>query len=162
MIGALAALAMLGGLFHPNDKLRHDVRAQHYRVDGWRLELWDDRFTGQTTCRIERSNVVYSQGIVTFRFGHNVDTANALFRLDDGSVHTAGSVAVEAAGMGAKLSGPNLTNPSNGEVHIPADDLGDTLKVSIKPNNRMGHRVFDLTGLSHALEAAKARRCDVV
>lgn len=105
--------------------------------------------------------MTYDRGVLTFHFGHDVDTANALFRADNGPTQSAGQVAVEAAGLGARFNGPNMTNPSNGEVHIPARELGEAIKVSIQPNHRASHRTFDMTGLSRAIEVAKVRGCDI-
>jgi hypothetical protein len=163
MLAAAAALALLSELFHHGGSpaRRPDLKVQHYRVAGWRLEVRQDRFIGTATCTIQRSGVTYGHGLLTFRFGQRVDTANALFRVDDGPLRSAGSVAVKAAGLGARFDGPNLANPSNGEVHIPSDDLGPALSVSIKPNSRMTHQTFNLTGLSSAIEAAKAKGCDI-
>jgi hypothetical protein len=163
MVGAVAALALLSGLFHPGGSpaSRPDLQVQHYRVTGWRLEVRRDRFTDVAACTIQRSDITYDRGLLTFRFGHRIDTANALFRVDDGPVRTAGSVAVKAAGMGARFNGPNLANPSDGEVHIPADDVAQAARISIKPNSKMTHRTFDLTGLSNAIETAKAKGCDI-
>jgi hypothetical protein len=155
-------MALLGALLpFGGHGERGDVQVHHYRVAGWRLEVRDNRFTGVVNCTVEKPDIVYSHGVFDFQFGPTVDTANALFRVDYGVVHTAGSVAVEAAGMGARFDGPNLANPSDGEVRIPAIALGDAHTVLIKPNGKMNHRLFDLTGLSTAIQAAKARKCDV-
>jgi hypothetical protein len=163
MKGAVASLALLGMLFHPggSSAAQNDHQIQHYRVDGWRLDIHRDRFTGSEVCTLRRPNITYGHGVLTFRFGHDIDTANALFRIDNGPVQSAGRVAVEAAGLGARFNGPNMTNPSNGEVHIPAADLNGGLRVSIEPNKRSSHRTFDVTGLSHAIETAKSRACDI-
>jgi hypothetical protein len=98
--------------------------------------------------------------VVTFALGHQIDTANAIYRLDDGPVHLVGDVAVEAAGMGAQFDTQNLANPSNGEVRIPARDLGDASRIYIRANTKMTHSTFDLAGLAPALDAARSRSCD--
>lgn len=157
MIGAVAALALMSGLFQSPGR---DVQVRRYQTAGWRLTVRQNHFTGLTACTIERRNVVFAEGVVTFHFGHRVDTANAEFRIGDAPPRVVGSVAVEAAGLGARFNGPNLGNPSNGEVHIPADLVDQAQLVSIKPNRKMNHRTFNLTGLSTAVEMAKAQRCD--
>ena len=150
------------GLFNNGEPTeRHDLQVQHARVAGWRLEVRHDRFTNQTSCVIQKDHITYDHGVVTFALGSRVDTANATYRLDSGPVSPAGNVAVEAAGLGARFDSQNLANPSNGDVHIPARDLGAASAISIRANTRMTHRVFDLTGLSHAFDAARARNCDV-
>jgi hypothetical protein len=159
MAGAVAALALLG-LIHHGDGERRDAQVQHARIDGWRLEVRQDRFTGKALCTLERDHVAYDHGVVTFAFGRQVDTASATYRLDGGPVRRAGDVAVEAAGMGVRFDTQNLANPSNGEVHIPARELGEAHKIYIRANTRMTHRIFDLTGLPAALDAARSRNCD--
>jgi hypothetical protein len=161
MVGLMAALALTGGLFHfggrPDGR---DVRVHHYRQAGWHFTVRQDRFRGKTTCRIYKHDITYAEGVVTFQFARGVNTANARFRLDNGPPREAGSVAVEAAGLGVRFNGPNLRNPSDGEVHIPADVIGGATQVAIQPNSATNHRTFNLTGLSHALLVAKAQNCD--
>jgi hypothetical protein len=161
MVATAVVLALWGGLFHSGAP-HHGPGDQYIsrsRVDHWRLEVRDDRFTGVKTCVLRRSRMTYVHGVVTFRLGDKVDTANALFRLDNGVVHTAGSVAVRAAGLGARFSSPNLNNPSGGEVHIPADDLRGVRMISIQANPRTWHQNFDLRGFDDALAAAGAKGC---
>jgi hypothetical protein len=161
MVGLVAALALTTGLFHFGGPTGgHDVRVRFYHGGGWRFTIRQDRFRGQTTCAIYKHDIRYAEGVITFRFGQRVDTANARFRLDNGPPREAGSVAVEAAGLGAQFNGPSLSNPSNGEVHIPADVVAQATTVAIQPNNRTNHRTFNLTGLPRALEIAKAQHCD--
>lgn len=160
MAGAVVALALLG-LLHHDAADRRDAQAHHSHVSGWRLDLSRDRFTGHTLCTLRKDHMVYERGVVTFALGRSVDTANATYRLDGGVVHRAGDVAVEAAGLGARFDTANLDNPSNGEVRIPARDLGDAGRIYIRANTRLTHRVFDLTGLIPAIEEAKEQQCDV-
>jgi hypothetical protein len=161
MVGLVAALALTGGLFHHGGRPDgRDVHVHFYRQAGWHFTVRQDHFRGKTTCRIYKHDVTFAEGVVTFQFGHGVDTANARFRLDDGPPREAGSVAVEAAGLGARFNGPNLRNPSDGQVHIPADVIGGATKVAIQPNSKTNHRTFNLAGLSRALEVAKAQNCD--
>ena len=161
MVGLVAALALTTGLFHFGGPAGgHDVRKHVYHSDGWRFTVRQDRFRGQTTCAIYKHDIRYADGVITFRFGRGVDTANALFRLDNGPPREAGSVAVEAAGLGARFNGPSLRNPSDGEVHIPADIVGQATTVGLQPNSKSNHRTFNLSGLPRALEMAKAQHCD--
>lgn len=161
MVGLVAALALTSGLFHAVHRTDgRDVHVHYYRQAGWHFTVRQDRFQGKTTCRIYKHDVTFAEGVVTFQFGHGVDTANARFRLDDGPPRDVGSVAVEAAGLGASFNGPNMRNPSNGEVHIPAAVIGAATRVAIQPNAATNHRTFSLAGLSRALEVAKAQSCN--
>ena len=163
MVSAVAAMALLSGLPNIGDLLHSnpDQRVEQSRVSGWRLVVTQDRFSNRTTCRLDRSAVVYQHGVVSFQFGGGVNTAEAQFRVDGGDLRSAASVAVQAAGLGARLAGDSLRNPSGGLVNIPASEIAGARLVSIRPDPRSGHRDFSLSGLSEALQAAKGKNCDV-
>ena len=164
MVSAVAAMALLSGLPNLGALLspNHDQTVERSRVMGWSLEVVQDRFANTTTCRLQKSAMQYRHGVVTFQFGGGVNTAGAQFRVDGGEAKTAVSVAGEAAGLGARLSGDNLRNPSDGAVHIPASMLAGARTVAIRPDSLSNHRDFSLAGLSEALQAAKEKNCDVV
>jgi hypothetical protein len=159
-----AAMAFLGGLLNFGSLFggHPDQTVEHARVMGWNLEVNQDSFAGTTACSIRKSAMTYRHGVVTFQFGRHVNTALAQFRVDDGPARDASSVSIAAAGLGARLTGRNLDNPSDGAVNIPAAELSGARQVSIRTDNRAGHRVFDLSGLSEALDAAKTKHSDVV
>jgi hypothetical protein len=127
----------------------------------WRLIVYKDRFTSAEHCEIVSRKLVYRAGVVTFRFGRSVDTANAIFRTDSDAARSVGDVAVEAAGKGAKFLTSNAINPSNGEVHIPAAQLDGHRTVAIRPNLKASVRTFSLEGLAPSLAAAAAHGCPV-
>jgi hypothetical protein len=159
-----AAMALLGGLLSLGSLFggNPDRKVEHARVMGWNLEISQDNFAGTTACSIRKSAMTYRHGVVTFQFGRHVNTGLAQFRVDDGPARDAGSVSIAAAALGARLSGRNLDNPSDGMVNIPAAELSGARQVSIRTDDRAGHKVFDLSGLSEALDAAKTKHCDVV
>ena len=160
MIAAATALALWSGLLHP---WAHDAHVEHSKpAPGWTLEARHDAFTGSTTCVVKARDMVYRHGVLTFRFDSSVDTANALYRVNQGAVQPAGLVATEAAGLGAQFKSQNMKNPSNGRVHIPMAHLQEAQTVTIRPNSHRRARTFNLTGLGHVLSAATAKGCDVV
>ncbi len=138
-----------------------DVLRSNQVVSGWRIEVYQDKFSGHTTCRIRNHNVSFDRGVVTFRFPSSVDTANALFRIDGGPAQPVGSVAVEVAGLGARLHGDNSTNPSSGLVPLPARLLSTANTVSIQANPTRQHRDFTVHGLSGALDVARQKGCEL-
>jgi len=163
MIGAMVVLAFASEVLHAGRPatLAHDGRPRHYHIAGWRLDVRPDSFKEIATCKLERAQVTYSRAVLTFRFGSKVNTADAYYRVGDGPPLSVGSVAVEAAGLGARLDSSNLTNPSNGEVHIPVDALVEGRRVSIEPNGKTRPRSFDIAGLSAAVDRARAEHCDI-
>ena len=160
------ALSLLAAFPNPLKALhlphvaRHDVVVEDSRTAGWRITARQDRFASATpTCTLRRGSMSVQRGVVVFSFPRSTDTANAQFRLDDGALQTAGSVAVEVAGAGVQLVTPDLKNPSSGRVAIPLRVVEAAHKVSIRPNTRSSHRDFILDGLPTALEAAKTLGC---
>jgi hypothetical protein len=106
--------------------------------------------------------MVYRHGVLTFSFAPSVDTANALYRVDQGAVQPAGLVATEAAGLGAAFKSQNMKNPSNGRVHIPTAYLQTAQTVTIRPNSQRRAKTFRLTGFGSVLSAARTKGCDAV
>ncbi len=157
MVGSVLALSLLGAVFQSQG----DTHIERYTASDWRVEVKQDRFTGHKHCTATTHGMVYDRGVVTFHFSSGTDTANALFKIDDGVLRTAGSVAVEAAGLGANFSSKNTQNPSNGEVHIPMSYLLSATMVAIKPNDKAVHRDFNLHGLSAVLATMQSRGCGV-
>lgn len=156
MIGLVASLAVFGS-FWPHNATQTTVERQHQK--GWTLEIRHDAFAGVTQCRISGHDVELVHGVATFRFHHWVDTSHALFRIDDGPTVSSQTVAPEAAALGAALWTNDLSNPSDGQVHIPAARLDAAHAVTIRPNTRAGVRTFALAGLAELRASAKAHGC---
>ncbi len=160
MIVAAAALALWSGLLQP---WRSEAHTERYKpAQGWVLEVRRDTFTNTTTCQIKARDMTYRHGVLTFRFPTRVDTANAFYRIDQGSAQSVGLVATEAAGLGAEFRSQNMKNPSNGRVHIPATYLQTAQTVSIRPNAKRPAKTFSLTGFDKAVSVAKDQGCDLI
>ena len=127
---------------------------------GYRLALVRDDFRKTVTCRLDAADVRYAGGVVTFSFGRRTDTANALFRIDDGPLRAAGELGPEAAGLGAPFYSSNISNPSDGRVRLPYRVLQGARAIAIRANDHRAHRTFPLVPLQAALAEARARGCD--
>jgi hypothetical protein len=156
MVAAAVTLSVLGLLHWGGDS-----KVDYLRAGGWGVEVKQDRFTGAKHCQAKYHGVVLDGAVATFRFWNWTDTANAVFRVDGGPLTTAGSVAIEAAGLGADFQTKNFDNPSNGEVHIPYRLLVSAKEVDIKPNGKAGHRAFRVDGIAQAAQAMQSRGCVV-
>ena len=160
MIDAPPLLApLVDGLKAPFSRPFETSRSQPAK--GWTLVVAKDRFTGQIDCTIRARALTYRNGVLTFRFGHSVDTANALFRVEGGPARSVGEVAVEAAGQGASFLTANTRNPSNGEVRLPLSEVEGRRSVAIRPNLHAPVRTFSLDGFGAALAAAAGKSCPV-
>lgn len=161
MIGIATAVLLslpnpLAGVHLPHG----DITTRHYGLQGWRIDVRKDRFSNETTCRLHRGSVSVEHGVVLFRLGSGANTAAAQFRIDDGPMQTAGSVAVESAGLGQAMTVRSLTNPSGGNVAIPLRLVEGAHEVSIRPDPKSRHRTYRLNGLSAAAQAARDQGCD--
>ena len=161
MLAPLAALALWTGLFHHTESrhLHNDVVTIEYRVGDWRVKIADNRFSGEKRCTARRPDVAYDNGVLTFYFPKDMNTANAIFRVDWGEPRPVGDVLVAASGMGAHVQRANLENPSNGEVFIPATYVGDAALVAIKPDRATKNQVFKVAGLRPVIASLQARGC---
>lgn len=160
-----ATLALLAALTNPFSSFhlphRGDVQQNRERIEGWRLEVAQDRFDGRTRCELRRGAVSVRHGVASFTFGRATPTAAAEFRIDAGPPQKAADVAEEAAGLGAAIAGDDLRNPSGGRVAIPLRLLTQARQVSIRPHPRSAHRDFDLGGLDTALARGQVQGCDL-
>lgn len=174
MLGAIAALALLPSLTLPHVGLPHvqnPFRAFHpgpapevthersALPGGWELRRTHEAFLGETTCRLQRREVRLSSGVVTFSFGHGVDTANALYRLDGGPVRPVGELGPEVAGLGSSYLSGNTTNPSDGRVRVPWTTLAGARTIEIRANRTRRGRAFALDSLDAAVAAARGSGC---
>lgn len=157
MIGLLASLSLFSSLLpHPGGQ----VLTERQRSGGWTLEVRRDSFSGAVSCRIAGPDAQAAHGVATFRFHQWVDTFHAQFKLDDGKVISAQAVGPEAAEHGARLWTDNISNPSDGRVAIPLDQLVSARAVTIRPNPHSRPRTFRLEGLHSLSDAAKSKGCD--
>ena len=166
MLGAIAALALLGP-FHVQNPFHAfkpgpspQVRTERSRLPGgWRLARTDDPFTATSGCKLERRDVRMFSGVVTFSFGKEVDTANAVYKLDGGPVRTAGELGPEVAGHGVSYLSGNTYNPSDGRVRVPWTTLAGARRIDIRVNAKRRPRSFALDGLDAAVAAARQGGC---
>jgi hypothetical protein len=154
MIGAVVALALFA-----QARQTADVTREFVPVRGWTLEVRRDRFSGETSCAFRTRDIALEKDVFTFSFPATVNTANAMFRVDDGRPQAIGPLGPEAAGLGVALSSDDLRNPSGGRVHIPARHLQGANSLRIRPNLNDGDKIFGLGGLKDALALAATKGC---
>jgi len=133
---------------------------ERHRLDAWTYQVLRDRFTGRVSCSLSGRNVSYAKGAVTFHYPRNVDTSQAIYRIDDGPVLQEKDAEVELLRMHVPLPDQSASNPSGGQVMVPASQLLGARQVSIRARPRAGVRRFSVAGLSAALAAARADGCD--
>lgn len=156
MIAAAMALAIWPSFLSPPESRP----VHHFKAGGgWRAERRVDRFTGKTTCTLERGRVTHRGGLVTFHLGRWADTTNAVLRLGDGPPMRAADLRFEASVLGANLRWKSMKNPTGGAVHVPARLLEGVDRVMIRPGEKGNVRRYRVSGLSAAVAAAAERGC---
>lgn len=136
-----------------------DVQRQHQRIGAWTLTVTHERFAGAVKCRLTTNRVGYERQALVMRLPAQVNTASALYRIDDGDPRPAAGDAMELASLGFALTRDDLDNPSGGLVRVPARLLAEASRVGVQ--TRPGGPVFrfKVAGLQAALDAARAAGC---
>ncbi len=162
-LSTLATFSLISGLwpFHAPQ-----VRTHAYTLPTWSYSQSRDRFTARLACRVYegprgRPPVSYEGRAVTFRFLARMNTLGADYRLDSGPVRAWRDdlPALEEVGLTPDQGG--LANPTGGLVTLPAHELIGVHTVTIRPTPRSQPQVFSIDGLPDAVDAARARGCNL-
>lgn len=132
---------------------------QKDRISGWTAIRERDNFTGEVVCHIRRHNVSYRNGVVTLHLPRAVNTANALYRVDAGRPHRFAETRFEVLMRGAKLTHPDLYNPSLGQVSVPMEAVQGSASVMVQPSPGAPAWRFRTAGLSRVIPEARRRGC---
>jgi hypothetical protein len=154
MLPAIAALVGFLGLAPPGQ-----IAERRFDVQGWRITVSQDRFTGAVACRAVHRGMSLSANTLVFRFGRNVDTSKAVYRLDLGPAYSVvDQPADEDVRHMVEVEAP-LGNPSAGFVALPVSQLAGVRRVDIRANVKSAPQSFDVSGLTAALQLEAAQAC---
>ena len=153
----LPDLSALVALF---DHRPAEVSVHHQHLGQWTLTIRRDRFAAATSCELRAHSMTVARGAVTFRFGPQVRTYDAMYRLDDGPPVSWRVNAMSLASHGALPEGEALANPSEGLVAVPLEALSGAQTIAIRTSARDRPRRFQIGDLPAALRAADALGCD--
>jgi hypothetical protein len=135
------------------------VKHAHHHLGPWSLTLATDRFSGLRTCKLSRKGVDYERSALVFHLPRKIDTADAIYRIDNGAPFAAAKDLPELARQGFALENDDLANPSGGLVRIPTDRLGLARTVSIETRPRVRLFSFRIDGFASALATAREAGC---
>jgi hypothetical protein len=153
----LAQLALVGLIsLTPHYREAH---VRHWHVQHWLVEVATHRFTGDKTCKLVNGPVDYRRHTLVFRFPVQVDTSNAIYRVDAGMPRAARSDLIDLAELGFSLYAPNLDNPSGGLVRIPTKRLQGASLVWIQAQTGKYPIEFTIAGFASAMDTARANGC---
>jgi hypothetical protein len=125
----------------------------------WTLNVRVDSFSTGHVCKLSRPGAEYRRQAVVFHLSPNVDTSQAVYRIDAGAPRAVRDDQVTLARLGFALNNDDLDNPSGGLVRIPVDQLLGAAAVRIETTAFGRARKFDIAGLKPALAAAGAAGC---
>jgi hypothetical protein len=128
-------------------------------IQGWRLTVRRDLFTGRNTCRLVRGRQALDRQVLVLRLPSKVDTTAAVYRVDWGAPMPAVDDRAAVASLGLALWRDDLTNPSGGLVRIPYAKVASAHTVAVEARPRGRIWTFSLSGLPAAVAAAKAANC---
>jgi hypothetical protein len=134
-------------------------RLQVYKSGRWTLKVHKDPFSNTTQCSLASPGVDIARSVARFRLSGRIDTAQALYRVDDGQPIPWRTHAMHFTSHGYQLETANLGNPSGGVVLVPLNEVAGGQVVYIRPSARARIRTFRLDGLASALQSAKAAGC---
>jgi hypothetical protein len=129
------------------------------KAAGWTYEVREDRFANLKSCTLYRRGVTYANRTLTFHLPREIDTSQAIYRVDDSETQPWRVSAMELASSGVALVQDDLRNPSGGLVPVPARTLASARVVIIRPSEKAKPVKFRIEGFSTAMAAATAAGC---
>ena len=153
-----AHIAALSTLFGRHDATRPTTH--HERVGQWTLSVTHDPFAGTTRCALAARAMVVDRGVVTFYFGDQARTFEALYKVDAGPAVSWRANAMVLASTGSLAMSEDLVNASGGRVPVPLSVLAGARSISIRISPKVRAREFSLADLPAALARAEAKGCE--
>jgi len=154
---ALFALSLFGErqtLFERGQQ----ITTRHH-VGGWTVRVSWDRFTGAISCAVNKGRVEFSNDVLIFHSNPEVDTSDAIFRVDGGPARSVREATYDDQRRGYYRSGGPLANPSAGEVALPSFYVTGAKWVYIRANPGRAPDGFDVRHFPEALALARAKKC---
>ena len=148
-----AAMLFLPWLHGPTT----DTRA---RIDQWSLDVRKDTFSGRIACELSSPRINYQRQSLVIHFPANIDTDDAVYRIDNGPPIQARSDLLELARLGFSVEAGGLDNPSEGLVRVPVERLDGALVIAVQPRPNARPSLFKIAGLAEALAKAEAAGCE--
>ncbi len=154
MLAAIATLVGLLGLAPQGQ-----IQEKRFDVQGWRITVSQDRFTGGVTCQAVKRGMRLEATTVVFKLGRHVDTSGAVYRLDLGPAHSLVDQPANQELRHVVEVGALLENPSAGVVALPLSQLAGIKRVDIRANVQTAPQTFDVSGLTAVLDLERSQAC---
>lgn len=155
LAAVVAASSVIASLW-PFASHTHD---QGGRAGAWRFVVHQDQFSGQTLCTLRARNAYLERGVVMFSLPPRQNVSEAVYRIDDGAIHSVreSDLEVAEAGLPVYQDGKDALDP--GLARVPQRYLLGAHSVAFQL--RLGGPAyrFDLHGFDAALAAATTSGC---
>jgi len=154
MVAALLAMSLLGHAHVAK------VATHHFKVHGWSVVIYNDKFAGEVDCTIKARDISYQRDTLIFQVGA-VDTTNAWFRIDGASPRSVREAFAEDEAHGFFPERGWIVDPNGGEVALPASYLKGARRLYIRAKLKSHPRAFDVSRFGEVLARARAAGCAV-
>jgi hypothetical protein len=152
------ALAVSSFFYSPHHG-RPQATERLFGVDGWRIAVDRDTFTGAVSCSLRAKRVYFRSGALIFRLGRGVETTHAVFRLDAGPARPVTEAFHEDEARGIFPQRGWIDDPAGGDVALPAAYVMGARQVWIRATPAHQPYPFNVSRVAEALAAAKAAGC---
>jgi hypothetical protein len=136
-----------------------------YELDGWRMVIRKDGFTGEVRCRLytpktlRRGRITYAQNTFGFQLDKDINTTEAWYRIDGGPARRWKEHFPVLKASRVQTEWGTFENPSGGVVLIPESELLTAREVTIKGSKKSSPKRFQIKGFQAAKAAALYNGC---
>jgi hypothetical protein len=152
----IAAAALSTFFYQPHPP---QLTERLYRLDGWRIAVAHDTFTGQVSCSLSAKDMRFKRDTLIFHIGPGVEATHAVFRLDGGTPRPVSTAFREDEANGFFPQRGFIDDPAGGDVALPADRLKGAKRLWIRASPANQPRYFNVSRFNDALAGAKAAGC---
>ncbi len=154
-----AHLALIAALMFPLPWSHGAAHPAPRPAGGWTVTAKTDPFTGGHVCHLAKRGVDYERQALVLHLSDHVDTADAVYRIDNGAPNLVSADQMELARLGFALHNDDLSNPSGGLVRVPERRVMSAAEVSVETAAFRRPVKFKIGGFAEALDAARKAGC---
>lgn len=152
------ALAV-ASLFHAPHPAPAQITHRLYGVDGWRIGVNHDSFTGAVSCSLKARRVYFRSDTLIFRLARGVETTHAVFRIGGGPARAVAEAFHDDAARGIFPQRGWIDDPAGGDVALPASYLKGATRLWIRASPAAQPQYYNISHFKEALSGARAAGC---
>lgn len=152
---ALALASIFYAPHHGPAQITH----RSYGVDGWRIGVNHDTFTGAVSCSLQARGVYFRTDTLIFRLRRGVETTHAVFRVGSGPAKPVAEAFRDDEARGIFPQRGWIDDPAGGDVALPASYLKGATRLWIRASPTAQPQVYNIGHFKEALSGARAAGC---